>query len=72
MHGYDERYWKPIYTKFLTENNIKKIVVDVFPRKKGQYSLDFKKILPVNYRMIDILGPYKGEKYIEIYGKDNK
>ena len=70
-HGNSEEYWRQAYQGFLNRNDVKRIVVDVFPPVKGQYSLNFKNILPKSYGLSDRLGPYKGEKYVEVYERED-
>lgn len=69
MHGSPEEKWKQQFDILLKQNKIHHIVVDVFPEalEKGQYKLDFSKILPPNYEKKQKMGPFLGDKYIEIW-----
>lgn len=69
MHGCSEEYWKPQFEKLLGRNEVYHVVVDVFPEKNeiGQYQLDFSQILPSNFEREQRLGPFKGDKYVEIW-----
>ncbi len=70
MHGSTEDTWVEPYTKVAKDNDIRKFVVDVVRGGlDGAKELDFTKILPAEYHLVDTLGPFLGERYIEIYGK---
>lgn len=68
-HGKPETYWKEIYHKQLSENDIRCVIVDVFPQKDGQYHLNWNHILPAGYQRMERLGPFPGKKYLEVYEK---
>ena len=71
MHGGTEDMWVEPYHKVTAQNDIKNIIVDVF--KEGvdnSHKLDFTKILPDEYFLKDRMGPFLGEKYVEVYTKD--
>lgn len=70
MHGGDEKVWIEPYRKVSEENLIKNIIVDVIPEgKDNAHTLDFTKILPSDYFLKDRIGPFLGDKYIEVYAK---
>ncbi len=69
MHGSPEEKWKPQFEMLLKRNRIHHIVVDIFPeiQETEQYKLDFSKILPSNFERMQIMGPFTGSKYVEIW-----
>lgn len=72
MHGSKEDIWKSAYHTVASSNHIKNIVVDVVTSHDGNsYMLDFTKILPEEYKLVDRMGPFLGGRYIEIYSKES-
>lgn len=72
MHGSKENIWKSAYHTVASSNHIKNIVVDVVSsHDEGSYRLDFTKILPEEYKLVDRMGPFLGGRYIEIYSKES-
>lgn len=71
MHGSNEDTWKPAYDAVTSSNDIKNIIVDVVPPYDGSgYLLDFTKILPKEYKLIDKIGPFLSGRYVEVYSKE--
>lgn len=68
-HGDTEEYWKPIYHRFLQKNDVKKLIVDVHPEKLDpiMHKLNFRKILPDKYKLVNEFGPFYGGIMIQKY-----
>lgn len=71
MHGSPETSWQEPFKIATSENDIKNIIVDVFKENpaEGSLHLDFTKVLPSEYHLIERMGPFLGEKYVEVYSK---
>lgn len=70
LHGYKEDSWQPLYDECLNKNDIKTVIVDTLPDGiNGSNHLDFTKILPGEYKLVDKMGPYLSGRYIEVYQK---
>lgn len=67
--GMTESDWRPVYERFLNNNNIKMVMADILPAVDGNHHLDFKNILPKEYRLKDRLGPYLSKRYIHVFEK---
>lgn len=71
LHGSNEDTWKPAYDAVTSSNDIKNIIVDVVPpHDESGYFLDFTKILPKKYKLIDKIGPFLSGRYVEVYSKE--
>lgn len=72
MHGSTEDKWVDSWAKVTADNDVRNIIVDVFKENpdEGSHKLDFTKILPSEYHLIERMGPFLGEKYVEIYSKE--
>lgn len=69
-HGSREDKWKPLYHNIAMKNEIKHFIIDTVPEGfNGACYLDYKKILPDNYKLVDKLGPFLSGRVIEIYEK---
>lgn len=71
-HGGAEGEWRETYHEAAIRNDVRHFIVDVFPAKEDgpkTYSLDWSRILPGNYKRIERFGPFLGEKFVEVWGK---
>ncbi len=71
MHGSTEETWAPCYHDIAKRNEIKHFIIDTVPEEGGSHFLDFNKILPDEYKLIDKMGPFLSGRFIEIYEKEN-
>ena len=69
MHGSTEDIWNSAYHRCAERNNIKRFIVDVIPSREGVHCLDFSLILPETYTRRERLGPFSGDRYIEVWQK---
>ena len=69
MHGSPEEVWRPRYHEITRRNEIRHFIVDTLVGREEGYSLDFRRILPENYKRIDRLGPFRNGRFVEIYEK---
>lgn len=70
MHGSTEETWKSCYHDIAKRNEIRHFIVDTIPEGyDGAHYLDFRIILPDNYKLIDKMGPFLGGRFIEVYEK---
>ena len=72
MHGGTNEAWVPHYTDVIRRNDIRHLIVDTVPDNGASHRLEFEKILPPEYQMIDRMGPFLGDRYIEVYKKEDK
>lgn len=71
MHGSTEETWKPCYHNAAKRNDIRHFIVDTVPEGyENAHYLDFSKILPEDYKLVDKMGPFLGGRFIEVYGKE--
>lgn len=68
-HGGTEEAWKEPYHTIAQENDIHHFIVDTVPEDGPSHFLNYSKILPQNYEMIDRMGPFLGGRCIEIWEK---
>lgn len=71
MHGSTEETWASCYHDIARRNEIKHFIIDTVPEEGGSHFLDFNKILPDDYKLIDKMGPFLGGRFIEVYEKEN-
>lgn len=71
MHGSTEEKWKPYYEGVAGRNDIRHFIVDTLPDTEKSNLLDFSKILPEEYKLIEKIGPLRGGRYIEVYEKQS-
>lgn len=70
MQGSTEDKWVDYYHKVLSRFNVNHVVIDTLKEGvNGAHRLDFTKILPSNYVLAERMGPFLGERYVEIYTK---
>lgn len=70
MHGSREETWRPCYHDIAERNDIRHFIVDTVPEGwDNSCFLDFSRIMPENYRLIDRMGPFLSGRMIEVYGK---
>ncbi|MDE7339400.1 MAG: SAM-dependent methyltransferase [Lachnospiraceae bacterium] len=72
MHGGTESDWAEIYHVAALRNDVKHFVVDTVPEKAfgpTTHFLDWRKILPENYKRVERLGPFLIGRYIEVWEK---
>ena len=72
MHGGTNETWIPHYADVAKRNDIRHFIVDTVPDDGASHRLEFEKILPSEYQMIDRMGPFLGDRYIEVYKKAEK
>lgn len=72
MHGSTAETWKSCYHDIAKRNEIRHFIIDTVPEGyDGAHYLDFRIILPDDYKLIDRMGPYLGGRFIEVYEKEN-
>lgn len=70
LHGSPEEKWVDSYKLVCDAHNIRHFIVDVLPEGvNGSHKLDFTKILPATYELVERMGPYLSGRYIEVYKK---
>ena len=70
MHGSREEAWRPCYHDIAARNDIRHFIVDTVPEGwDNACFLDFGRIMPENYRLIDKMGPFLSGRMIEVYEK---
>lgn len=67
MHGGTEDTWIEPYRKAAERNHVLHFMVDTVPSQGGSHFLDWRKILPENYKRIERLGPFSGGRYLEVW-----
>ncbi|MCH5256490.1 MAG: hypothetical protein J1D87_04315 [Lachnospiraceae bacterium] len=70
-HGGTEETWKEPYHIIAEKNDIRNFVVDTVPEDGPSHFLDYSKILPENYVMVDRLGPFLGGRCVEIWERQH-
>lgn len=68
-HGGTEETWKEPYHTIAEKNDIRNFVVDTVPEDGPSHYLDYSKILPKNYVMVDRMGPFLGGRCVEVWEK---
>lgn len=68
-HGSREEKWIPLYRNVAEKHNIKHFAVDTVPEDGPSHFLDYRKILPENYTLIERMGPFLGGRCVEIWEK---
>lgn len=70
-HGSREEKWIPLYHNVAKNYNIKHFVVDTVPEDGISHShfLDYSRILPENYMLIERMGPFLGGRCVEVWEK---
>lgn len=69
MHGSPESTWTRPYRLVAERNDVRHFVVDTIPAHGEGYLLDWRKILPDNYKRIEKLGPFLSGRYVEVWEK---
>jgi len=70
MQGSTEEKWIDYYHKVANHFDIDHFIVDTLKEGiNGAHRLDFTKILPNNYIIEEKMGPFLGERFVEIYKK---
>lgn len=72
MHGGTEEAWRMSYRDAAKRNHILHFVVDTVPEEGGSHYLNFSDILPDYYHLVDKMGPFLGDRYIEVYELDKE
>lgn len=68
-HGSREEKWWPLYHNVAENYNIKHFVVDTVPEDGSTHFLDYSRILPENYMLIERMGPFLGGRCVEVWEK---
>lgn len=68
-HGGTEKTWRTPYHAIAERNNIQHFIVDTVPEDGPSHFLDYSKILPENYTLIERMGPFLGGRCVEIWEK---
>ena len=66
-HGGTEKTWKEPYHIIAEKNDIRNFVVDTVSEDGPSHFLDYSKILPPNYTMVERMGPFLGGRCVEIW-----
>lgn len=72
MHGRVESQWKETYHMAAIKNDVQHFIVDTVPDKvfgSNVHFLDWSKILPENYKLIESFGPFLSGRYVEVWEK---
>lgn len=71
MHGAVDEFWRPLCHSVAQRNDIRHFIVETIPEGKypNSHYNDFTKVLPGNYKLIDRMGPFHDEAYVEVYEK---
>lgn len=68
-HGGTEKTWITPYHTVAKKNDIKHFIVDTMPEDGTSHHLDYSKILPENYTLIERMGPFLGGRCVEVWEK---
>lgn len=68
-HGGTEKTWIEPYHTIAEKNDVRHFVVDTVPEDGPSHFLDYSKIIPENYRLIDKMGPFLGGRCVEVWKK---
>lgn len=74
MHGGTESVWIEPYRKTAEKNDVRHFIVDTVPDQAfgpTVHFLDWRKIMPDNYKRIERLGPFLSGRYLEIWEKQS-
>ena len=72
MHGGTESVWVEPYRRAAEKNDVRHFIVDTVPDQAfgpTVHFLDWRKIMPDNYKRIERLGPFLSGRYLEIWEK---
>lgn len=68
-HGGTEETWRAPYHAVAEKNDIKHFVVDTVPEDGPSHFLDYSKVLPQNYVLVERMGPFLGGRFVEVWEK---
>lgn len=69
MHGSRESTWIHPYREAAEKNHVRHFIVDTVPEEGTSHFLDWSKIMPENYKRTEMMGPFLGGRYVEVWSR---